>query len=157
MTQHRPDAADPFDLQRFIDAQARDHAQALAELRAGHKRSHWIWYVLPQWRGLGMSGMSQRYGIASLAEARAYLAHPLLGARLRESVAALMAHRGRRSAIEVLGGIDALKCRSCLTLFEAAANDDEPLFAQALDAFFGGERDPATLARLATDEGAPTR
>lgn len=157
MTEHRPDAADPFDLQRFIDAQARDHAQALAELRAGHKQSHWIWYVLPQLRGLGTSGMSQRYGIASLAEARAYLAHPLLGPRLRECVAALTAHRGRRGVAEMLGGIDALKCRSCLTLFEAAANRDEPLFAEALDAFFGGERDPATLARLATDQGATTR
>jgi uncharacterized protein (DUF1810 family) len=155
MTEHRPHAADPFDLQRFVDAQARDHAQALAELRAGHKRSHWIWYVLPQLRGLGMSGMSQRYGIGSMAEARAYLAHPLLGPRLRECVAALVAHRGRRSAVELLGSIDALKCRSCLTLFDAAAAGAEPLFADALDAFFDGERDPATLARLAVaNEGS---
>lgn len=155
MTEHRPDAADPFDLQRFVDAQARDHAQALAELRAGHKRSHWIWYVLPQLRGLGTSGMSQRYGIASLAEARAYLAHPRLGARLRECVAALLAHRGRASAAQILGTVDALKCRSCLTLFDAAAAGTEPLFADALDAYFDGERDPATRARLAAaNEGS---
>ncbi len=148
---------DPFDLQRFVDAQARDYAQALAELRAGHKRSHWIWYVLPQLRGLGSSAMSQRYGIGSLAEARAYLAHPLLGARLRECVAALHAHRGRLSAVDVLGSVDALKCRSCLTLFDAAADHSGPVFAEALDAFFGGERDPATLARLAEEEVRTTR
>lgn len=149
--------ADPFDLQRFVDAQAGDYAQALAELRAGHKRSHWIWYVLPQLRGLGTSAMSQRYGIGSRAEAHAYLAHPLLGARLRECVAALMAHRGRRGAVEILGSIDALKCRSCLTLFDAAADHGEPLFAQALDAFYGGERDQATLARWAAEEGGTAR
>ncbi len=143
--------ADPFDLQRFVDAQAGDYAQALAELRAGHKRSHWIWYVLPQIAGLGRSALSQRYGIGSLAEARAYLAHPLLGARLRECVAALNTHRGQRSAVQVLGGIDATKCRSCLTLFDAAAGGTEPLFTDALDAFFDGERDPATLARWADE------
>lgn len=143
--------ADPFDLQRFVDAQAGDYAQALAELRAGQKCSHWIWYVLPQVAGLGMSAMSQRYAIGSLAEARAYLAHPLLGARLRECVAALNAHRGRRSAVQVLGTVDAIKCRSSLTLFDAAAAGTEPLFIDALDAFFSGARDPATLARLGAE------
>jgi uncharacterized protein (DUF1810 family) len=143
---------DRFDLQRFVDTQAGDYAQALAELRAGHKRSHWVWYVLPQIAGLGMSAMSQRYAIGSLAEARAYLAHPLLGARLRECVAALNAHRGQRSAAQILGGIDGTRCRSCLTLFDAAAAGAEPLFTDALDAFFGGERDPATLARLAEEQ-----
>lgn len=144
-------ATDPFDLQRFVDAQQGDYAQALAELRAGHKRSHWIWYVLPQLAGLGTSGMSQRYGIGSRAEARAYLAHLLLGARLRECVAALLSHRGRLGAVQILGTVDALKCRSCLTLFDAAADGTEPLFADALDAFFDGQHDPATLTRLGAD------
>ena len=141
-------AADPFDLQRFVDAQASAYAQALAELRAGHKHTHWIWYVLPQLQGLGSSAMARRYAIASLAEARAYLAHPLLGARLRECVAALNAHRGRLGAVQILGDVDAVKCRSCLTLFEAAAASAEPLFAEALDGFYGGVRDAATLLRL---------
>lgn len=148
---------DPFGLQRFIEAQAGDYAQALAELRAGQKRSHWIWYVLPQLAGLGTSAMSQRYAIGSLAEAQAYLAHPLLGARLRECVAALNAHRGGRNAVQMLGPVDAAKCRSCLTLFDAAAGGAEPLFAEALAAFFGGQCDPATLGRLAEENGATPR
>ena len=145
--------ADPHDLARFLAAQEADHAQALAELRAGRKRTHWIWYVLPQLRGLGASGMSVRYGIGSLAEARAYLAHPVLGARLRECVAALNAHEGR-SAEDILGAIDALKFRSSATLFAQAAGPDS-VFQQALDRYFRGQPDPATLSLLAAQGAAP--
>jgi uncharacterized protein (DUF1810 family) len=134
------------DLQRFVEAQARDYETALAELRAGHKRSHWIWYVFPQIAGLGFSPTSQFYAIASLEEARAYLAHPLLGPRLKTCVAAVLAHRDV-SARAMLGSPDDAKFRSCLTLF-AAADPDEPLFGEALQTFFGGEPDRATLDRL---------
>jgi uncharacterized protein (DUF1810 family) len=137
-----------FDLGRFIDAQAGSWPAALAELRAGRKQSHWMWFIFPQLAGLGTSPMAVRYAIGSTAEARAYLAAPLLGARLREGVTAMLAHRGR-SAEAILGGIDALKFRSCLTLFEAVA-DDPALYAEALDAFYAGERDVRTLALLKT-------
>jgi uncharacterized protein (DUF1810 family) len=137
---------DPFDLQRFVDAQTGDYATALAELQRGRKRSHWIWYVLPQLRGLGMSAYSQRYGIASLAEARAYLAHPILGPRLNECVAAIARHKGTDIA-EILGALDAMKYQSCLTLFKAAAPESAP-FAQALRDFFRGREDARTLAML---------
>jgi uncharacterized protein (DUF1810 family) len=139
-------SADPFDLQRFIDAQAGDYAPALAELQRGRKRSHWIWYVLPQLRGLGLSGHSHRYGIASLAEARAYLAHPILGPRLYECVAAIARHKGTDIGT-VLGSLDAMKYQSCLTLFKAAAPESAP-FTQALQDFFGGREDARTLAML---------
>lgn len=132
-------------LERFVRAQEGSYAQALAELRAGRKTGHWIWFVLPQLRGLGRSPMAHEYGIADRAEAEAYLAHPLLGARLRECVHALLAHAGRPAA-SILGDVDAMKFRSCLTLFDAVSTD--PLFSRALDAFYGGERDAATLARL---------
>jgi uncharacterized protein (DUF1810 family) len=135
-----------FDLGRFIDAQAGSWPAALAELRAGRKQSHWMWFIFPQLAGLGTSPMAVHYAIGSAAEARAYLAAPLLGARLREGVTAMLAHRGR-SAEAILGGIDALKFRSCLTLFEAVA-DDPALYAEALDAFYAGERDVRTLALL---------
>lgn len=137
---------DPYDLQRFVDAQHGTYAQALAELRAGRKHFHWIWYVFPQIAGLGMSAMSVRYAISSPDEARAYLAHDVLGPRLRECVSTLNA-LPTRDAVDVLGHIDAIKLRSCLTLFMAAA-PDEPLFRAALDKFFGGDADEATLARL---------
>ena len=133
------------DLDRFVRAQDRQYAQALAELKAGRKTSHWIWFVLPQLRGLGRSAMARDYGLAGRTEAQAYLAHPLLGARLRECVQAMLGHTGR-SAASILGDIDALKFRSCLTLFDAIS--DERLFRQALDAFYDGERDAATLALL---------
>lgn len=136
----------PDPLQRFIDAQARDHAQALAELQAGRKRTHWIWYVLPQLRGLGRSAMAQTYGLADAAEARAYLAHPLLGPRLRQCVQAMLGRGGER-AEAILGDVDAMKFHSCLTLFAHVA-PGEPLFAQALQAFFGGQPDAATLRLL---------
>jgi uncharacterized protein (DUF1810 family) len=107
-----------------------------------------MWFVFPQIVGLGTSPTARLYAIADLAEARAYLAHPLLGARLRESVAAVMAWAGKREAEDMLGPIDAMKLRSSLTLFEAAAGDVGAPFAAALEAFYGGKRDPATLARL---------
>lgn len=135
------------ELQRFLDAQANDYRQALSELRAGAKRSHWIWYVLPQIRGLGSSSTAQRYAIADRAEAEAYLAHEVLGARLRECVAAILQHRSR-TARQILGTPDDLKFRSCLTLFREVA-PHEPLFQAALDAFYGGEPDARTLAILA--------
>jgi uncharacterized protein (DUF1810 family) len=149
------EAADPHDLARFLQAQEADYEQALAELRAGRKRSHWIWYVLPQLRGLGRSAMTHRYGIASAAEARAYLAHPVLGARLKQCVTTMNALQGC-SAVEVLGEVDAAKFRSCLTLFDAVA-PQEPLFAHALDVYFGGARDGQTLALLAASAGQGDR
>lgn len=137
---------DPLDLQRFVSAQAHDYAAALAELRAGRKTTHWIWYVLPQLRGLGRSSRATFYGIADAHEARAYLAHPVLGPRLLECVAAMNAHTGL-AADEILGGIDAQKFRSCLTLFLAVDPGNAPLRA-ALDKYFGGAADPATLDLL---------
>jgi uncharacterized protein (DUF1810 family) len=135
-----------FGLDRFVEAQAPVYAQALAELQRGHKESHWMWFIFPQVAGLGSSPMARRYAIVSADEARAYLAHPLLGARLREGVAAMLGNRGA-DAEAILGGIDALKFRSSMTLFEAVADDPAP-FADALDAFYGGERDRATLGLL---------
>ena len=134
------------DLSRFVAAQADSYGQALAELRAGRKRSHWMWWVFPQIAGLGLSPTARHYAIASEAEARAYLAHPLLGARLRECASALLPHRGS-SAEAILGPIDAVKLRSSLTLFERVGEADDP-FGPCLYAFFGGERDAATLRLL---------
>ena len=135
-----------MNLERFVAAQEGVYAQALAELRRGRKESHWMWFVFPQLAGLGRSETARFYAIASAAEARAYLAHPLLGPRLVECAGAMLAHRGR-SAEAILGVVDAMKLKSSMTLFEAVATDAEP-FAAVLDAFFGGERDPATLALL---------
>lgn len=130
-----------MNLERFVDAQAAVYRQALAEIRAGQKRTHWMWFVLPQ-LGLGTSEMSRRYAIADLAEARAYLAHSLLGARLRECVLAILAH----GTADILGGVDAVKLRSCLTLFEAAGGAE--LFAAALDVLYRGQRCENTKALL---------
>jgi len=135
-----------MDLERFVAAQQGIYPQALAELQSGRKQSHWMWFVFPQLAGLGRSATARFYAIASAAEARAYLDHPLLGARLRESAAAILVHRAAR-AEAILGPIDAIKLRSSMTLFEAVAADPAP-FAAVLDAFFGGERDPATLSLL---------
>lgn len=142
------DRAGPYrlSLARFVAAQSGVYDLALAELRAGQKRTHWMWFVLPQLRGLGNSMMADRYGLEGLGEARAYLGHRILGTRLRESVSALLLHSGRRTAAEIMGVVDAIKLHSCLTLFEAAGGG--PLFAEALDAFYGGERDRRTLAML---------
>jgi uncharacterized protein (DUF1810 family) len=136
---------DPLD--RFARAQASHYAQALAELRAARETGHWIWFVLPQLRGLGRSATAQEYGIADRAEAAAYLAHPVLGARLHEAVQALLAHADRPAA-SILGDIDAMKFRSCLTLFDAVSDTPANVFRQALDAFYGGQPDTATLALL---------
>lgn len=144
--------ADPFNLARFLKAQERDHAQALSELKAGRKQTHWIWYVLPQLRGLGTSRMSEIFGLSGLAEAQAYLAHPLLGPRLVECVEAISAHRSR-SAEEILGSVDAMKYQSCLTLFgEAGDVEGGSVFETALQWHFAGVRDARTL-RLATGRG----
>jgi uncharacterized protein (DUF1810 family) len=138
--------SDPFDLDRFVEAQARTYAGALAELRRGRKTGHWIWFVFPQLRGLGHSPMATHYGIASLAQARGYLAHPVLGPRLVECSRALLDVPGS-SAVEILGGIDALKVRSSMTLF-AAADPDQPVFAEVLRRYYDGVGDPLTLGML---------
>ncbi len=136
-----------FDLDRFVAAQEGVYPRALAELRDGAKRTHWIWFVFPQLAGLGRSATAQRFGISSLAEARAYLAHSVLGPRLRECAAMLASHAGR-SATEILGYPDDLKVRSSMTLFERAAGQDVTVFRLVLDAFYDGEEDPATLDML---------
>ena len=135
------------DLQRFVEAQADSYDAALAELRRGAKRSHWIWYIFPQVAGLGSSAMSQRYAIHSTDEARAYLDHPILGARLRECLSAL-ASLPPTTAEAVFGTIDAAKLRSSLTLFVAAGGGAP--FEAALQRWFAGQPDEATLQRLAT-------
>ena len=135
-----------FDLERFVLEQDQVYAGALEELRRGRKTGHWIWFIFPQVAGLGSSPMSQRFAIASLDEARAYLAHPVLGARLRESAGIVLATAGR-TAEEIFGSLDAMKVRSCMTLFHRAA-PDQPVFAQVLDLYYGGVTDEATDARL---------
>lgn len=142
-----PGAADPHDLRRFVDAQAPVYAAALAELRAGRKRTHWMWFVFPQAAGLGASATAQRYAIGSRAEAVAYLAHPLLGTRLRECAAALLAVEGR-GAEQIMGFPDVLKLRSSMTLFAALAEPGDP-FAAVLKKYYGGERCARTLAFFA--------
>ncbi len=139
---------DSDDLARFVEAQAGCYSRALAELAAGRKTSHWMWFILPQLQGLGSSPMSHRYALSGLAEARAYLAHPTLGARLRECTRAVIALQGR-TALEIFGSPDDLKLRSCLTLF-ARASPAERLFSEALAKYFGGQPDPLTLRLLAS-------
>ena len=139
-----------FDLDRFVQAQHGVIDTVRAELRAGRKRTHWMWFVFPQLAGLGTSAVAQRYGIRSLAEARAYLAHEVLGARLRECCF-LMLGTPDRSAFEILGSPDDMKFRSCLTLFEQADARDL-LFREGLVRFYGGEADPQTLRLLAPDD-----
>jgi len=135
------------DLERFVEAQERVYDGVLAELRSGRKTGHWIWYVFPQVAGLGSSAMSQTYAISSLSEAIAYLAHPVLGTRLRECADIVLDIRDR-TAEEIFGSIDAMKLRSSMTLFHRAA-PEEPVFAQVLDRYYGGAADEATDARLA--------
>ncbi len=134
------------DLQRFVDAQRDVYATALAELRAGHKRTHWMWFVFPQVAGLGRSEMARRYAIRSADEAAAYLAHPVLGPRLKECASAVAMHDGRDIA-EIFGYPDDLKFHSCMTLFADVA-PDEAIFQACLDRFFGGTPDAATIGRL---------
>lgn len=140
---HGGDVDDPFDLQRIVDAQDRAYDRVLAELRAGAKRSHWIWFVFPQLRGLGSSSTADLFGIESLAEARAYLAHPVLGPRLRECARLLTTIDGR-SVEAIFGWPDNLKVRSSMTLF-AQATDDNADFLAVLEKFYGGQQDPRTL------------
>lgn len=143
--------ADPFDLRRFVDAQDGVYATVLAELRNGAKRSHWIWFVFPQLRGLGRSPTAVRFGITSIDEARAYLSHPVLGPRLRECTR-LVARIDGRSVDEIFGWPDNLKVRSSMTLF-ARATDDPDIqadFRAVLDKFYNGEDDPATVELLNT-------
>jgi uncharacterized protein (DUF1810 family) len=139
---------DTFALQRFVDAQddGGTYSQALAELRAGRKVSHWMWFVFPQIAGLGRSATAQHFAVSGLDEARAYLDHPVLGPRLVESARALTG-LDTDDAVAVFGGTDAQKLRSSMTLFAAAA-PDEPVFGQVLDQYFGGAHDPATTSRL---------
>jgi uncharacterized protein (DUF1810 family) len=139
--------ADQYDLQRFVDAQDHVYDTVIDELRGGRKRSHWIWFVFPQLRGLGRSPTALHYGISSLSEARAYLAHDVLGPRLREC-ARLVAAIDDRSAADIFGFPDDLKVRSSMTLF-ARATDDNADFTTVLDKFYNGEEDPVTVARLA--------
>ncbi len=134
-------------LQRFLDAQARDYAAALAEIKGGRKRSHWIWYIFPQVQGLGFSSTSRHYAIRDLGEAAAYLQHPVLGSRLEEISRALLGLPGG-NATAVLGTPDDLKLRSSMTLFTQVPGAS-PVFRQVLDKFFGGQADPLTLRRLA--------
>lgn len=131
-----------YNLARFIEAQEYNYQNALQEIRDGRKISHWIWFIYPQMKGLGRSYNSQYYGISSLEEARAYLAHPLLGMRLREITHALLTHK-LESADKILGHIDALKVRSCMTLFDII--EPNTIFAEVLDSFYGGTRDNHTL------------
>jgi uncharacterized protein (DUF1810 family) len=138
--------ADPFDLQRFVAAQQDTYTVALAELRRGSKRSHWMWFIFPQVAGLGTSEMARRYAIRSAREATAYLAHPLLGARLQECTRALLAVSGR-TAEDVLGHPDHLKLQSSMTLF-AAVSADESLFHRVLQRYFFGARDERTVDYL---------
>ena len=139
---------DPFDLRRFVAAQdaGGTYQRATAELLAGRKTSHWMWFVFPQVAGLGYSPVSRTYAITSLAEARAYLAHPVLGPRLAEC-AAILAGLPDRTAEQVFGEVDALKLRSSMTLFMHAA-PGEPVFRQVLDRYFGGVPDSATEQRI---------
>jgi uncharacterized protein (DUF1810 family) len=143
---------DPHRLERFVTAQDETgtYDGALAELRAGRKRSDWMWFVFPQIAGLGQSPMSRSYAISSLAEAEAYLGHPILGPRLRES-ARILAELPAHKAEDVLGGIDAMKLRSSMTLF-TRADPGEPLFQRVLEKYFGGVPDPATERLLGGQE-----
>jgi uncharacterized protein (DUF1810 family) len=134
------------DLERFVRGQQGVYEGALEELRRGGKHGHWMWFVLPQLEGLGRSPMAQRYGIRSLAEARAYLDHPVLGTRLRACFEALLGVEGR-TASQIMGEVDAMKLRSSATLFHRAA-PEEPLFRRVLERYFDGIEDPATDARL---------
>jgi uncharacterized protein (DUF1810 family) len=137
-----PRDADPFDLVRFLREQRGTHEHAVRELRQGRKTGHWIWFEFPQLRGLGSSEMARRFGISGLAEARAYLEHPVLGPRLLECCDALLVHADRRAS-EILGELDAMKVRSSMTLF-LRADPAERRFRRVLDAFYGGRPDTRT-------------
>jgi uncharacterized protein (DUF1810 family) len=135
--------ADPFDLDRFVRAQKPDYARALEEIQLGRKRTHWMWYVFPQFAGLGLSATAERYAIRSLAEARAYLAHPVLGPRLTDCVNAALGVNGR-TAHEIFGSPDDLKLRSSATLFALVSSEDS-VFHRLLEQYFDGQPDQSTL------------
>jgi uncharacterized protein (DUF1810 family) len=137
---------DPHDLRRFVDAQSQTYDQALSELRGGEKRTHWMWFVFPQIEGLGRSGMAQRFAIRDLDEARAYLAHPILGRRLVESATALT-KLDTDDPAAIFGSVDAQKLQSSMTLF-ALADPDQPVFREVLDHYFGGTLDEGTTSRV---------
>jgi uncharacterized protein (DUF1810 family) len=137
---------DPFNLERFIDAQAPVYERVRRELEAGRKESHWMWFIFPQIAGLGQSAMSVRFAIPSLAEASAYLAHPILGPRLRECARLVLEVEGTTAA-DIFGPLDAMKFRSSMTLF-AKAGPEKTLFSECLEKFFGGQSDPVTLEKL---------
>lgn len=144
-----PSAGDPFDLQRFVDAQALVWPDVVDELRSGRKTGHWMWFVFPQLRGLGTSSMAERFGLSGVEEAQAYLAHPRLGPRLREATTLVAAHPVA-SLDALFGEVDAMKLRSCLTLF-AAASPGDACFMHLLRSAFSGRPDPRTLDRLVAD------
>jgi uncharacterized protein (DUF1810 family) len=144
---------DPYDLDRFVRAQAPDYERALAELRAGEKRSHWMWYIFPQITGLGQSPMSQRYSIKNAAEARAYLDHPILGPRLRECSTVVHSLVGR-SALQIFGSPDDMKLHSCATLFARVSG--ESVFEQLLQKYFKGQPDMETLRLLNATVAIPS-
>lgn len=137
---------DPYDLERFVQAQTHDFEIALAEITSGRKRSHWMWYIFPQFAGLGFSAMSQRYAIRSVAEAQAYLSHPMLEPRLMQCCEALLAVTGR-SAHEIFDSPDDMKLQSCATLF-ASVTPADSVFAHVLARYFSGQRDQKTLDLL---------
>jgi len=138
--------SDAFRLQRFLDAQAGVYGAVVAELRAGQKRTHWMWFVFPQIAGLGLSPTSVFYAIGSMEEARAYAVHPTLGARLSECAGLVLSVDGR-TALQIFGGVDARKFQSSMTLF-AEARPEERVFAACLEKYYAGERDKATLERI---------
>ena len=137
---------DTFNLHRFLSAQEYDYPIALREIQNGCKQSHWIWFIFPQMRGLGRSSMAEYYGISSIEEARAYLDNPILKARLIEISTALLQHKGKSTAYEILGTIDAIKVRSSMTLFDHILPNT--IFAEVLDAFYNGEHDEKTTQMI---------
>jgi uncharacterized protein (DUF1810 family) len=139
-------ASDPFELKRFVDAQARTYEAAVEELSAGRKRGHWMWFIFPQLRGLGSSALAARFGISGLEEARAYLDHPVLGPRLHEC-AQLLTQLQLHLISDIMGRPDDMKLGSSMTLFARATDDNED-FVAVLDKYFGGGEDPRTVARL---------
>jgi uncharacterized protein (DUF1810 family) len=139
-------SSDPYDLDRFVRAQATDYDQALSELREGRKRSHWMWYIFPQMEGLGLSPMSRQYAIKSAAEARAYLDHPVLGPRLQECAAVVYGISGR-TAFEIFGAPDDMKLRSSATLFASVSGGG--IFERVIQKYFEGQHDEKTLEALA--------
>ena len=144
---------DFYSLQHFVDAQNPVYSQVCAELRKGNKRGHWMWFIFPQLRGLGHSAMANRYGIGGAAEAAAYLAHPVLGARLRECTSLVNVAQGR-SVEEIFGSPDDMKFRSSMTLFASVAPNDQ-CFSDALAKYFGGRPDPVTIERLESLSNSP--